>query len=166
MPGPWKAWKTKPRFSTLPTALENPAEPAAFSHFHRQGVHRLEKWKTQNRFPTFPPGARVDDDGSVSTPKPKTKRKEVGRYAASSFSYPALPPVERFHAHPSIRKCWRPRISAPTCATKLTLSVLGNRSIGWPFRTTRSPNLFCSRSQNRSRRPRTESKPLHVRAKS
>ena len=32
--GPWKAWKTKTRFSTLPTALGNPAKPAGFPHSH------------------------------------------------------------------------------------------------------------------------------------
>ncbi len=41
---------------------------------------------------------------------------EVGRCAAPSFSYPALPAVERnrFHAHRSIRKCYPPvRTSLP-----------------------------------------------------
>src|SRR5437660_1554499 len=32
--GPWKAWKTKTRFSTLPTALGNLAHFARFPHFH------------------------------------------------------------------------------------------------------------------------------------
>jgi hypothetical protein len=62
-------------------------------------------WKTKCRFSTFPPGARDDDDGCLS--EPKNQRKEVGRYAASSFFCAALPPVERnrFHAHLSIGKC-------------------------------------------------------------
>jgi hypothetical protein len=49
-------------------------------------MHRLEKWKTKDRFPTFPPGARDDDDRPVC--ELKDQRKEVGRYAASSFSCP------------------------------------------------------------------------------
>jgi hypothetical protein len=53
-------------------------------------VHRVENWKTQNRFPTFPPGTRDDNDGSFS--EPQNQRKEVGRYAAS---YPDLSPVDR-----------------------------------------------------------------------
>src|ERR1035437_9923555 len=32
--GPWKASKNKPRFSTLSTALGNPATPAGFPHSH------------------------------------------------------------------------------------------------------------------------------------
>ena len=40
--------------------------------------------KPKDRFPTFPPGARDDDDRPVC--KLKDQRKEVGRYAASSFS--------------------------------------------------------------------------------
>jgi hypothetical protein len=31
--GPWKARKTKSRFSSLPTALGNPAKPAGFPLF-------------------------------------------------------------------------------------------------------------------------------------
>jgi hypothetical protein len=31
--GPWKARKTKSRFSSLPTALGNPAQPAGFPLF-------------------------------------------------------------------------------------------------------------------------------------
>jgi hypothetical protein len=68
-------------------------------------VRRLEKWKTKDRFSTFPPGARDDNDDCLS--EPKNQRKEVGRYAASSFFKAALPPAEgnRFHAHLSIGKC-------------------------------------------------------------
>jgi len=49
-----------------------------------RGLRRLEKWKTQTRFPTFPPGARDDDDGFPS--QLKDQRKEVDRSAAASFS--------------------------------------------------------------------------------
>jgi hypothetical protein len=49
-------------------------------------MHRLEKWKTKDRFPTFPPGARDDDDRPVC--ELRDQRKEVGRHAASSFSCP------------------------------------------------------------------------------
>ena len=42
--------------------------------------------KTKDRFPTFPPGARDDDDRPIC--ELKDQRKEVGRYATSSFSCP------------------------------------------------------------------------------
>jgi hypothetical protein len=42
--------------------------------------------KPKTGFPTFPPGARDDDDRPVC--ELKDQRKEVGRYAASSFSCP------------------------------------------------------------------------------
>jgi hypothetical protein len=45
-----------------------------------------ESGKTKDRFPTFPPGARDDDDRPVC--EIKNQRKEVGRYAATSFSHP------------------------------------------------------------------------------
>src|ERR671918_2333700 len=57
MPGPWKAWKTKPRFSTLPTApWKSPT--ARFPHSHssydeplfsqtNKNQRAVEKWKSQ-----------------------------------------------------------------------------------------------------------------------
>jgi hypothetical protein len=67
-------------------AFQQSLESAPDSHFHRLGVGRLEKWKTNPRFSTFPPGPR-DDDNELPVFKPKNQRKEVGRYAASSFFY-------------------------------------------------------------------------------
>jgi hypothetical protein len=49
----------------------------------------MEKWKTTNRFPTFPHA--TSDDDSWSKLKTQNVRKEVGRCAASS---PSL-----FHDH-------------------------------------------------------------------
>src|SRR5580658_3136108 len=64
-----------------------------------------EKWKTNDRFSTFPPGARDDDDGSLS--EPKNQKKGSRPLRGLLILYAALPPVERnrFHAHPSIGKC-------------------------------------------------------------
>src|ERR1035438_1982990 len=67
----WKTWKTNPRFSTFPTA------PACTGR---------KSEKPKDRFPTFPPGARDDDDRPIC--ELKDQRKEVGRYATSSFSCP------------------------------------------------------------------------------
>src|SRR5580698_7739877 len=94
-------------FPRFPPPLENPAEPAGFSHSHRPSVHSLEKWKTNDRFSTFPPGARDDDDGSLS--EPKNQKKGSRPLRGLLILYAALPPVERnrFHAHPSIGKCWQ-----------------------------------------------------------
>jgi len=55
--------------------------------FHIPTAPACAAWKSgkpKDRFPTFPPGARDDDDRPVC--KLKDQRKEVGRYAASSFS--------------------------------------------------------------------------------
>jgi len=41
-----------------------------FQNSTAPGVRRMEKWKTKNRFPTFPPDAR-DDDGGFLSQKPK-----------------------------------------------------------------------------------------------
>jgi hypothetical protein len=64
----------------------------------------MEKWKTKSRFPTFPRGASDDDDGSPLNPQ--NRRKEASRCAASLFLLFCAQPQARFHAHPSIRKCW------------------------------------------------------------
>ena len=55
------------------------------------------------------------------------------------------------------------RTSAPTLPTKLTLSVFGNRAVGWPLSVTFSPKIPLSPSQNRSRNTRTCGIPTHFR---
>src|SRR6516165_10508091 len=106
MPGPWKAWKTKSGFPRFPPSLENLAKTARFSHFHRLGGCRLEKWKTNPRFSTFPPGTR-DDDNQFPIFKPKTKERKSAatRPPHSSIRSPFVRAQTRFHAHPSIGKC-------------------------------------------------------------
>jgi hypothetical protein len=47
--------------------------------------------------------------------------------------------------------CRRLRIVEPIFPTKLTFNVLGNLSVGCPFRTTCLPNFVYSSSQKRSR---------------
>jgi hypothetical protein len=87
MPGPWKAWKTKDGFPTLSTV----------------------PWKSRRKreIPTFPPPGFATMT-SVLSLRTKNQRKEVGRYAASAF--PVRSPygrTDRFHAHPSIGKCFQ-----------------------------------------------------------
>ena len=105
MPGRWKAWKSKSGFPTLSTGPWKSRKGREIPTFPLPGFAAVEKWKTKSRFPTFPQPLATTT--LVLFSKTENQRKEVGRYAASSFSYPALPPVERnrFHAHPSIRKC-------------------------------------------------------------
>lgn len=55
MPGPWKAWKSKSSFPTLPTAPWKSRPQREIPTFPQPGFAVLEKWKTKNRFPTFPP---------------------------------------------------------------------------------------------------------------
>jgi hypothetical protein len=75
--GPWKCrvrgkrGKPNPGFPRFPPPLENPAEPAGFSHFHRPSVHRLEKWKTKNSFPFFHPAHATTMMFLSLNPKPK-----------------------------------------------------------------------------------------------
>jgi hypothetical protein len=113
MPGPWKAWKTKGGFPTLPTVPWKSRKKREIPTFPPPGFAAMGKWKTDDRFPTFPqPLATMTPVVSLKT---KNQRKEVGRYAAS---FPTvLPAVERnrFHAHSSIRKC-SPRAAARPCA--------------------------------------------------
>ena len=57
MAGLWKAWKAKgglPPLSTSPLEISPKAgEIPTFPQLRRRG--RMEKWKTNSRFPTFPP---------------------------------------------------------------------------------------------------------------
>src|SRR5450755_4751524 len=70
MAGPWKAWKTKGRFSTLPPApwesRKNREIPTFPQPRRRISIHPakaelpaelapLEKWKSKSGIPTFPP---------------------------------------------------------------------------------------------------------------
>jgi hypothetical protein len=103
MPGLWKAWKAKSRLPTPSTSpLEISPKGSEISTFPPPQLAPDGKVENQKQVSTFPRGASDDDDSLI-----KIQRKEVGRCAASSFSYAALPPVERrrFHAHPSIGKC-------------------------------------------------------------
>jgi len=74
MTGPWKAWKTSSRFSTLPTAPWKSRPEARLPHSHSSGEPRMEKWKTKTKFPTFPRAARDYNyyrcSSKIRTPKP------------------------------------------------------------------------------------------------
>src|SRR5215472_3288095 len=120
--GPWKCrargkrGKPKAGFPLFPPALENLAKTARFSHFHRPGVGRLEKWKTNPRFSTFPPGPRDDDDEFLLfKPKPKKGSRPLRGLLVlfTPFSLRSSGRAEpRFHAHPSIGKCSTSPVSA------------------------------------------------------
>jgi hypothetical protein len=71
-------------FHAFHRPLKIPQQRQDFHISTAPGVRRLEKWKTQKRFPTFPPCARDDDDQYFS--ELKNPRKDVGRSAASPFS--------------------------------------------------------------------------------
>ena len=98
-----KRGKPNGGFPHFPPSLGNLATAARFPHFHRPSLRRMEKWKTQTRFPTFPRGASDDDDGSGL--QTKNRRKDVGRCAAFSLLRFRAHRQSRFHAHPSIGKC-------------------------------------------------------------
>src|SRR5580693_7610375 len=103
---PWKAWKTKYGFFH---ASHRPLKiPQNRRDFHIPTAQACTAWKSGKPTTGFPLSHPVHAmTTTVLSLNRKTKRKEVGRYAASSFLYAALPPVERnrFHAHPSIGKC-------------------------------------------------------------
>jgi hypothetical protein len=63
--------------------------------FHISTAPACTAWKSgkpKNGFPLFHPAHAMTM--TVLFSEPKNQRKEVGRSAASSFFYPALPPVE------------------------------------------------------------------------
>ena len=87
MPGPWKAWKTRGRFSTLSTApwkSRKPGEIPTFPQLRRGG---MGKWKTKTRFPTFPRTPGDYNYGFVFTkPKDKEDTSAAARLADPEFS--------------------------------------------------------------------------------
>jgi len=75
--------------------------------FHISTASACAGWKSgkpKTGFPLFHAAQADDDDGSSL--ENQNRRKEVGRYAASSFLLFCTRRQARFHAHPSIRKCW------------------------------------------------------------
>ena len=72
MPGPWKAWKTKGGFPTLPTVPWKSRKKREIPTFPPPGFAAMGKWKTEDRFPTFPqPLATMTPVVSLKTKKPK-----------------------------------------------------------------------------------------------
>jgi len=54
--GLWKAWKAKSRLPPLSTApWKSRHKQARFPHSHSSGDGAMEKWKSKDSFPTFPP---------------------------------------------------------------------------------------------------------------
>ncbi len=74
MTGPWKAWKSRSSFSTLPPSLGNLANTARFPHSHSPASSQLGNWKTNGRFPTFPTGTRDADYPRLPIRQPRTGR--------------------------------------------------------------------------------------------
>jgi len=69
--------------------------PQTRRDFHISTAPACTAWKSgtpKNGFPLFHPAHAMTM--TVLLSEPKNQRKEVGRSAASSFLYPALPPVE------------------------------------------------------------------------
>ena len=54
MAEPWKAWKANGRLSPPSTVPWKSRRQREIPTFPQPGRSRLEKWKTKNRFPTFP----------------------------------------------------------------------------------------------------------------
>src|SRR6202035_220827 len=76
-------------------------------HSHRHGVHRMEKWKTKKRFPTFPCDARDDNHGfSLSNPTPKKGSRSLrGLLTLPTFRIILYWNQTRFQDHSWIGKC-------------------------------------------------------------
>ncbi len=82
MSGQWKTWKAKSRLPTLSTSpLEISPKGGEISTFPQLGRSGLEKWKTKNRFPTFPAALR-DDDLGLPSPSQNQNRPLGGQVPA------------------------------------------------------------------------------------
>jgi hypothetical protein len=111
MPGLWKAWKAKSRLSPLstsplgisPTASEIPTFP------QRRRRRRMEKWKTKNRFSTFPPPRFLS---------PSTNHQNRGR--ASPRPPGSFATGNQSQSREPLPKCLRPSgpTISPTRSTK------------------------------------------------
>jgi hypothetical protein len=86
MPGRWKAWKTKSRFSTLPTVpWKSRQKQARFPHFHSSGDEadgKVENQKQVFHFPTaffFSLKEEKQEPGGLRAP-PGLRRKQTRLY--------------------------------------------------------------------------------------
>ena len=142
MPGPWKAWKTKDRFPTFSTVPWESRRKREIPTFPPPGFAAMEKWKTNSRFPTFPPPlATITPVLSLKTKKP---RKDVGRYAASSF--PICSPCGRTEPISCSSFDWKMLRSSDT------KRVLSSRSCGNSFQNRlMSGNLIVRFGLDRGR---------------
>src|SRR5580658_3238053 len=111
-PGLWKCraggkcGKPKNRFPTLPTGPWKSRPPREIPTFPQPRRARMKKWKTKPRFPTFPRGAR-DDDNQICLFKTKTQERKS---AAARPPHPCqlLCVIKFFHDHSWIGKCCGP----------------------------------------------------------
>src|SRR5437016_1064514 len=117
MPGPWKEWKTKPRFSTLPTAPWKSRQPREISTFPQLRRAAPGKVENQNQVSTFPHATREDDDDSIlknqdrlraacGGPRTNQKRRASHRQVSSPRSRmsgsPRIRSEIRFQAHSAL----------------------------------------------------------------
>jgi hypothetical protein len=94
-------------------SLKIPQNPRDFHIPTAPACTAWKSGKTKDSFPTFPPGARDDDDRPVC--KIKSQRKEVGRYAATSFSRPDFMLILQLENAAAVRRTWA--IDYAGCAT-------------------------------------------------
>jgi hypothetical protein len=67
--GPWKARKTKSRFSSLPTALGNPAKPAGFPLFPQPRLLLVSQTTSGNLIVVDRKECLTPDNGSCRSGK-------------------------------------------------------------------------------------------------
>src|ERR1700733_3084082 len=79
--GPWKAWKTQERFSTLPTALGNPATAAGFPHSHSYGGGLYSYGKAKKALPNL----QRPKVGQIKPPEMGQKKLPNASVFSSSF---------------------------------------------------------------------------------
>ena len=138
----WKAWKAKSRLPPPPTAPWKSRTQREIPTFPQPRRGALEKWKTKNRFPTFP--FRLATTNSVFFPRnaaafgrrgsrfaanrtpsrsPDSKSKPNGRELFPGLQHLMFPGSScignesRFQDHPSIGICFGApgRMPRPPC---------------------------------------------------
>src|SRR5690242_20668035 len=86
MPGPWKAWKTKGGFPTLPTVPWKSRKKREIPTFPPPGLRGHGKVENRRQVSQFPTAAR-DDDSRCLSENQKTKERNLAATRPHSLPF-------------------------------------------------------------------------------